>query len=583
MAEKFSAQAVPTDPDWHLPRRLVYVVSHAYPWSSNGYAVRTHEIAHALHGAGIEVIVVTRPGRPWDMDLFDPARPVQVDHRIEGVRYLSLPLAPVPNEGRRARLRRAERALAATFEVLRPVAVMAASNWETAQPAQFAARRLGLPFLYEQRGFWEMARAARDPGFAGSPEHALHVEQETAVARGARAVFTLNGAMRDELVRRGVPAETIQIVGNGFRRDLPVVARLDRRDLGITARHLAAYLGSLSPHEGVEDLLRAVARLRAEGVDAAALIVGSGQPQGIVGATARDPAAEALRALAGQLGIAAHVHLVPQIPSARIGAYYAISDVVVMPRRRDAMTAMVPPLKPYAAAAWGVPVVMTDMPPLDEIARDIDALLFAEGDVPALAAVLRRCFETGRRAIMAPPDPSARWSARVRPILRIVLALDAAARDRQAPVPADVPAGAPGAGPAAVAARFDRAAIPQAVLGTGERVVAGIGPCAGLADAAGVRFTALTRASLLPRLATGETGIFLVDWAGLQDRPDPEWDGLWSIGDMRLNRQIMDAARIALDRGWICQVRGPVVRSAAPLFRTVAAVFAELPASGGPA
>lgn len=44
---------------------------------------------------------------------------------------------------------------------------------------------------------------------------------------------------------------------------------------------------------------------------------------------------------------------------------------------------------------------------------------------------------------------------------------------------------------------------------------------------------------------------------------------------MRLNRQIMDACRIALDRGWRLQVLGPVLRSRAPLFRTVAAIMEE--------
>ena len=45
---------------------------------------------------------------------------------------------------------------------------------------------------------------------------------------------------------------------------------------------------------------------------------------------------------------------------------------------------------------------------------------------------------------------------------------------------------------------------------------------------------------------------------------------------MHLNRQIMDACRIALDRGWRLQVVGPVLRSQAPLFRTVSGVFEEV-------
>ena len=45
---------------------------------------------------------------------------------------------------------------------------------------------------------------------------------------------------------------------------------------------------------------------------------------------------------------------------------------------------------------------------------------------------------------------------------------------------------------------------------------------------------------------------------------------------MRLNRLVMEAARIAQQRGWQCHVTGPVGRSGAPLFRTVAQVFEEI-------
>ena len=133
-------------------------------------------------------------------------------------------------------------------------------------------------------------------------------------------------------------------------------------------------------------------------------------------------------------------------------------------------------------------------------------------------------------------------------------------------------------GQAALAgARFDAHILPQVVFPTQaeDRRVVVVGPGTGLQ---GARVTQASRASVLGDLATGDPGRFVIDWTGLQRAPGEwdEWDGLWSIENMRLNRQIMDAARIGMDRGWQMQVLGPVPRSRAPLFRTVSGVFEEV-------
>lgn len=129
-----------------IPDRVVYVVGHTLPSSSNGYAIRTHEVAKALGRAGHDVVVVLFPGRPWSIEGFDPNEPVQMDRRIEGVRYITLPardllgLSPETANAASAAL------LSKAFAALRPASVIAASNWRIAGPAAEAARRQG-PFF----------------------------------------------------------------------------------------------------------------------------------------------------------------------------------------------------------------------------------------------------------------------------------------------------------------------------------------------------------------------------------------------------------------------------------------------------
>lgn len=564
---------------WRLPGRVAYVVSHSLPWSSNGYAVRTHAVARALTEAGHEVIVFTRPGRPWDIEGFDAQTPVQLDQKIDGVRYVCLPLPPLPGAHTTARSRAMADVLTEALQVFRPAAVLAASNWETAEPARRAASQIGAAFYYEQRGFWEMG--------ANAATKEAEARRETEIALDARAVFTLNGLMRDELVRRGVPPGRIHLVPNGLAPLQKISKRITRSDVGCHSKYLLGYIGSLSAYEGLDTLLELVALLRrgddgAPGLDVDALIVGSDAPKGMItGPTANiGPAEAALRAQAAQLGIAAHVHFVPQMPEEVIGGYYTICDAMVMPRKRNSVTELVPPIKPYAAAAFSLPVFMTDLPPLAEIATEIHGNVFPEGDVTTLAAMVRAALTQGHPASIAVLDPDLDWSRRIQPMSDHLKAVAAAEQARNAQIFGTTFSADPSVQQTKppVTRSFDIRALPQVGLqglldATNE---ARIGPSGGN-DALGV--TRLTRSNLLEVLATANPGVFVIDWAGLQAQAgfaDSEWAGLWSIDDMRLNRQIMDATRIALDRGWRIQVIGPVHRSQAPLFRTVASVVQEI-------
>lgn len=567
--------------DWCLPHRIAYVVDHSFPYSSDGYAVRTHEIARALKSVGHDVIVFNRPGRPWDIEGFDPAIRVETEQVIDGVRYVFLPGRYQPGVSSRTRIRIAENVLAEAFEIYRPGIVLGVSNWENAEPVQYAARRWGVPFFYEQRGFWEMSRAALEPGYEDSEDYNRNRDNDLRIAKAARAVFTLNQSMRDELVRRGLPADKIHLVPNGVSTPGPIPKGISRADIGCSSRFLLGYVGSLSGYEGSSDLIPLLARLRAKDIDVDLAIIGSSAPKGLIGSGYETPTETRLHAEVRAEGLESHVHFVPQVAQSKVGAYYGLLDAMIMPRHRSIVTELVAPLKPYTAASFGVPVFMTDMPPLDEIARDINASLFPQGDLDGLAdMVAETLLKGGHPSTLHPLKSSIHWSRRVAPMSRLLTA----AMHEHAPMAEMLDmgtlTGASGMTGTATAG-FDVSILPQVAMHGGrinEQVVA-IGPVAGETSPNVVR---ATRSSLLADLATGAPGRFVIDWNGLQDDPG-EWAGLWSIDTMRLNRQIMDACRIARDRGWKIEVLGPVARSRAPLFRTVAGVVEEIDTSAPPA
>jgi len=108
-------------------------------------------------------------------------------------------------------------------------------------------------FKHEVRGFWEISQASRDPAWAGLPGFLHEVAGETEVVLAAQRVFTINRHMRAELVRRGVAAEKVDLVPNGFAGwPSPVtIGVASHASLGVRARFVVGYVGSFNVYEGL--------------------------------------------------------------------------------------------------------------------------------------------------------------------------------------------------------------------------------------------------------------------------------------------------------------------------------------------
>lgn len=370
--------------------RICYVLHNALPYSSGGYATRAHGIATGLRSAGLEPICVTRPGFPVENTNIG-VQDVPAKREIDGIAYRHIPEPSRMQFKGQGYLEMAARALKNSFAELRPEVVMAASNYLTSFPAQIAAHELGIPFIYEVRGFWEVTRVSREPEFRHTAAYAEMARLEALSARKADHVFTLTEPMCEELIARGVPGGKISLLPNSCDpsrftprlRDDALAARL-----GIPAgTPVIGYIGSFVQYEGLENLAQACALLARRGRDFRLLLVGNENVSG----NDRGPITAEILHVAEEEGLADRLIMPGRIPHDEVAAHYSLIDIAPFPRKPQPVAEMVSPMKPLEAFAMEKAVVVSSVRALTEMVKHEETgLIFEKGNVQALADTLDR-------------------------------------------------------------------------------------------------------------------------------------------------------------------------------------------------
>jgi len=363
-----------------IPGRVAYVVSHGQSYASNGYAVRTQGIAKALNEHGLETLCFVRQGRPWDLGVSGES--ITPEMNIDGVRYIHTrwPNNKKPKTNEEKLLAGAD-ALEQLFRIYRPSAVLAGSNFLAGLPAWVAAQRLGVPFHNEVRGFWELSQAAREDGFETTDRFREDAERDTFVAQQAGSVFTLNEPMKQELIKRGVSEKNILIVPNGIDK-LPEPKQpssTQQNELGIKpGEKVVAYIGSHNEYEGLELLFDACESLVNAGQPIKLLMVGDKQPL-------THPTKKSINSQNAPWLIQTG-----RIPHEQMADYYALADVVVIPRKSLPVCQLVPPIKVVEALSYRKPLVLSDIAPLKPYTEAFPAATsFQAGSSTALATAIQ--------------------------------------------------------------------------------------------------------------------------------------------------------------------------------------------------
>lgn len=384
--------------------RILHVLDHSLPLQS-GYTFRTRAIMKAQEAAGWHVAAVTgaRQGKS----------PVARE-RIDGLDFRRTPLpAPAPTPiGEWREIAALSRSVVDVSRGFRPDIVHAHSPVLGGLAALRAARRLGVPLVYEIRAFWEDAAVGNGTGREGSARYRATRALETWVARRADAVAVICDGLRGDLIARGIDPAKIMVSPNGV--DLTLFGTPPARDetlageLGLGDAEVVGFIGSFYDYEGLDDLIAAMPALIAARPSARLLLVGGG------------PMEQALRAQAAASPVADAIRFVGRVPHTEVERYYGLVDVLAYPRKKMRLTDLVTPLKPLEAMAQGKLVAASDVGGHRELIRDGDTgTLFAADDPAAVAAALtalladRSGWDARRARARAFVERDRNWSSNI--------------------------------------------------------------------------------------------------------------------------------------------------------------------------
>ena len=399
--------------------KILHVLANVPP-DVNGYAIRTHGLMKAYSELpNVEVVGLTSP---WYPDKDSMAKPIEMDgityHRcLHPSRMPSVKGTAMKWSASRGRDRMAgsegfaskplwRRGLSLLFKPLRPgwswleervifkhftsriIEVAEEENadvihahvpYRVGIPALRAARKLGIPFIYEMRGMWEESAVASGRWKSGGLAYRRFRRMETKVLRAADGVVCISETLRQEAISRGVDASRISVVPNAV--DAEIVR--NESDLfnemkdKLEDKFVVGYIGSLRELEGVDLTAEAVSILNKRGVDVNFFVLSSQSGQ------------DELRAYCDDLGIAENTDIVGPVSHDRVAPFYDLIDVFVVSRPDTRVTRLVTPLKPFEAMRSGTAVVMADLPALAEIVDDgKTGRLYPAGNYQTLAEII---------------------------------------------------------------------------------------------------------------------------------------------------------------------------------------------------
>ena len=256
-------------------------------------------------------------------------------------------------------------------------------------PALQAARRLGIPFVYEMRGMWEETAVANGRWRKNGLAYRRFKRMENKVLRSADSVVTISETLKHVAISRGVNPEKIVKITNGveesFIDDKIKTESFDQIKQNLSAKSgniVVGYIGSLRDMEGVDLTAKAVGELVRDGKDVKFFCLSGLAGQDELLQLCRDENFSENSLIAGP------------VPHNEVPPFYDLIDIFVVSRPDFEVTRKVTPLKPFEAMGRGRAVIVSDLDALTEIVQDnVTGIIVAPDDIQSLCSAINQLIE----------------------------------------------------------------------------------------------------------------------------------------------------------------------------------------------
>ncbi len=370
-------------------RRVGVLTVHSSPLAtpgvgdSGGMNVHVRALASELARAGVASDIYTRATSAEDPPVVEIEPGVRVLHLPAG------PLEPIPKQVLPRYLCAFLCSLLRAGERYGPYDVLHSHYWVSGWVARLARERWSSPVFHS---FHTLGRVKNLTLATGEePEPPTRLAGEERVVSTADCLLAATPSEARQLTELyGAPPSKVRIVPHGVDRSRfhPGDQAAARARLGVTRRHVLAFVGRLQPLKAPDVAVRALALLRRRRpeLDVELLVVGGPSGNGV-----EEPGRWA--ALARREGVADRVRFLPPQPHDQLATVYQAADLLLVPSRSESFG-----LVSLEAQACGTPVVAARVGGLGHAIGDgTTGVLLADHDPEHWAAPVAELLASPRR------------------------------------------------------------------------------------------------------------------------------------------------------------------------------------------
>ncbi len=195
------------------PLKILHILDHSLPLHS-GYTFRSQSIFHAQSEKGWEPVIVTSPKheQSWKGEW----QPKENIGQFCYYRTGKTGSGRLPFASELKLMAALAKRIRQVAKIEKPDIIHAHSPVLNAIPALWAGWDMDIPVIYEIRAFWEDAAVDHGTYAENSPKYRIVRSLETFVCQKALHVCVLCNGLKNDLIKRGIPAEKITPVFNAI-------------------------------------------------------------------------------------------------------------------------------------------------------------------------------------------------------------------------------------------------------------------------------------------------------------------------------------------------------------------------------